>query len=536
MRKTLSFFLVLCLTLFLTACIQTEEKELYINRMFPKGTEGLARAEETVAEPKSSVGFSLWSVGLGGREDAEEYVELLKKSGFTSIDLAVMWSDFEVTEGHYSWKFLDEVMDVFQKAGYQFNLSVVFWDYNLSFGEKLDLQETATGEIYTGDSISKGFLCLNSENNLQHIKKALLAFCAHMTDRYPESILSWEIRLSEKGETEYSPTVDLDYSPLAYEAFLAALRRDYETVARFNTAYQTEYESWEDVGKEEKTILTSIATFDWKLFKQDSLIAFSNEAASVFRAVDPSIPVIFRIGTVGDSMSALYRGIIDPYAVASRADCDILFSDYFTEQSYNFYLDMMTTTTKKAIAFEIEGPRGTESEMEDTIILAEEAGRTGICALSVSNWKKSEIEPYRKDYLDQYVTRFTTAEMRPDADPTDVIIINTLDFIVRKPPSSVYGLYKYAYRNMSGKKEKKVVFYTDTQVIENPSLLDGVTKVHLGSLNNVTYMYDALGDILAEGNYIIVDDDNQQPNFINEYSRPLDSDVQDKLRTRLKES
>ena len=89
---------------------------------------------------------------------------------------------------------------------------------------------------------------------------------------------------------------------------------------------------------------------------------------------------------------------------------------------------------------------------------------------------------------------------------------------------------------MSGSAGRKVILLTDTQVIENPTLLDGVKKIHLGALNNVTYMYDELGKILAAGNYILVDDDNQQPNFINQYSEPLDIEVQTELRERLEKS
>ena len=50
------------------------------------------------------------------------------------------------------------------------------------------------------------------------------------------------------------------------------------------------------------------------------------------------------------------------------------------------------------------------------------------------------------------------------------------------------------------------------------------------------HMRDDVGRILAESGVILVDDRNEQPNFINEYDEPLDEDVQVKLREKLKNS
>ena len=50
------------------------------------------------------------------------------------------------------------------------------------------------------------------------------------------------------------------------------------------------------------------------------------------------------------------------------------------------------------------------------------------------------------------------------------------------------------------------------------------------------HMRDEVGRILAESSAIIVDDRNEQPNFINEFNQPLDEEIQVKLREKLKNS
>lgn len=107
---------------------------------------------------------------------------------------------------------------------------------------------------------------------------------------------------------------------------------------------------------------------------------------------------------------------------------------------------------------------------------------------------------------------------------------------MKEPPSDLYELYKNAYKVMSGSSSRKVTFLTDTQVMANPALLDGITAVHMGAIDTVTYMYEELGLILAKHKCSLIDDKNGQPNFLNEYEQPLPEEVQVKLRSKLKNS
>ena len=89
---------------------------------------------------------------------------------------------------------------------------------------------------------------------------------------------------------------------------------------------------------------------------------------------------------------------------------------------------------------------------------------------------------------------------------------------------------------MSSSKGKIVRFVTDTQILADPSILNGIKKIHVGELSDVVIMSDEVGRLLAEFSIILVDDVNAQPNFINEYGSPLAEEVQVALRAKLKES
>ncbi len=525
--------LIICFSL--CSCGADKIPSLVIDSFTDKESEDLSLPQGEPAEWKKFVSFTIWSHQLSDAAEAEEYAALLKDTGISAIEFAVLWSDFEYEQKKFNWKFVDAVIDTFLENGFSVNLSVVLWTYNLSFVDKLDLQQTADGEIYSYDSVRNCFISISSKNNIEIVKNTLFAFASHVNEKYSDKIGGLQIRYSDNGAEEFSSTIDLDYSEVAFNVFVDWLSDKYETASDFAKTYSLKYTEWNDVRAADKASLTAKCNYEWKMFKQDEIVRFHDIAEEIFANICPTIPVAVNLGSVGNSMSTEFKGVFDPYTIICECDAETVIFDCFTDLQYNFYVDMITSVTGKNAVMKLDGPILGKEEFEKTLILAESAGKTGILGLNISDWRKSDISEYA-DYLKAYVESFETEDSRPDADTTDVILINTLDYIIRTPSSSVYDLYKYAYKNMTGKNDRKVLFFTDTQIIENPSLLDGVKKVHLGGLNTITYMYDALGDILTSANYKIVDDDNEQPNFLNEFGKPLDADIQDTLRKRLKNS
>lgn len=535
MLKPIALLLTLLLCFSLCSCGADKIPSLVIDDFTDENCDGLSLPHGEPTEWTKFVSFTIWSHQLSDAAEAEEYAALLKDTGISAIEFAVLWSDFEYEQKKFNWKFVDSVIDTFLENGFAVNLSVVLWTYNLSFADILDFQQTSDGEIYSYDSVRSNFISLSSEHNISIVKNTLLAFASHINAKYPDKISGLQIRYSDNGAEEFSSTIDLDYSEVAFNAFVDWLAEKYESASAFSKQYSFKYSDWNDVRAADKAKLTSKCNYEWKTFKQEEIVRFHDMAEEIFSVFCPTVPVAVNLGSVGNSMSTEFKGVFDPYTIISECDAETVIFDCFTDLQYNFYVDMIASVTGKNAVIKLDGPVLGQEEFDKTLILAESAGKTGILGINISDWRKNEISEY-SDYLKAYVKSFETEELRKEADPTDVIVINTLDYIVRTPSSSVYDLYKFAYKNMTGKNDRKVLFFTDTQIIENPSLLDGVKKVHLGSLNTITYMYEALGEILTSANYKIVDDDNEQPNFLNEFGKPLDSDVQDTLRKRLKNS
>jgi len=152
------------------------------------------------------------------------------------------------------------------------------------------------------------------------------------------------------------------------------------------------------------------------------------------------------------------------------------------------------------------------------------------------NWELEDLQTYGLKYLSRYKTAAETAPERKLHDETDVILINTRDFLLKNPPQDMHDLYYYAYKNMSSSSGKKVRFISDTQILEDPTILNGVRKIHVGELSDVVIMSSELGKLLASSSIIIVDDVNAQPNFIDEFGSPLAEEVQVALRAKLKDS
>ena len=196
----------------------------------------------------------------------------------------------------------------------------------------------------------------------------------------------------------------------------------------------------------------------------------------------------------------------------------------------------MVSMSDKLAAMEIDGAWRSESEFSGYIQQAKDCGATGISYLGTVNWNLDDLKTYGEKYVALFSPEYKSAAARPEGDETDVILVNTLDFLLRQPPQDLYDLYYYAYKNMTGKSGKKVRFITDTQLIDNPDLINGIRKVHLGQLDTVVYMRDELGQILANAKITLVDDKNLQPNFVNQYGEPLAESVQTKLRKMLKDS
>lgn len=484
---------------------------------------------------ETELNLTVWSWQVPSAEYAEKYAEQAKSLGFDGIDFVVQWEKFEPSQGVFNWKYLDSVLDVFVKNDLGISLSVLFWTEGLSWKDLLDYQMTEDGEIYRYDDIRGSFLALNSEKNLAVMKNTLEYFAAHCDIKYSENITRWYIRTSVYAEMEYSPLVDLDFSPSAIEAFRKFLEEKYIAIDVFNARFDYEINAWSDLASVSGNKLASDCLYDWKLFKQQTIIDISNFYTKIFETADADIPVSLQLSSFWDTSASFYRGVFDPYIIASESKADIIQISDSPDWPHDFSVDLLTSFTDKYIAMETDGSwRGLE-DFPKYISQIKTASSAGANYFNAMNWELEDLELYGSEYLSKYKEAAASPVKRDTHDESDVILINTLDFLLRQPPKDMNDLYYYAYKNMTG-SGKKVRFVTDTQLIADPSILNNISKIHLGSLSDVIYMKAELGKILAESSVTLVDDTNAQPNFINEFGSPLNDEVQTKLREKLKNS
>ena len=495
--------------------------------------ENIEPIEPAVVE--STVGITLFSWQIPTAEYAEKYCTEIKNCGFDCVEVVILWSDIEKEQNKFDFSEIDAVLDVFAKNGLKMSLSLLFWSERLDWKDTLDYQMTADGEVFRYDDTRGSFLALNSNKNLAVMANTLGYFAAHFSDRY-DNIVSWSIRTDCFAKMEYSSLTDLDYSPSAIEAFIDFLEAKYLSIELFNKYFGKDLDSFESLAVMGKTELKNLCEYDWKLFKQQTLTNVTNLYTEIFRIADPSISVALQISSFWDTSAAFYRGFFDPYVVSRETSVDIIQITDSPSWPHDFSVDLITSLSDKSVSMETDGSWQGEDTFTAYLQQVELSARSGVKIIQTVNWELEDIQTYGATYLSKFKDLYVGATERKEYDETDVILVNTLDFLLKEPPQDLHDLYYYAYKNMTGSSGRKVRFITDTQIIDDPTVLEGIKKIHLGELDDVMHMRDEVGRLLAESKIILVDDHNEQPNFINEFGEPLKEEVQVELRRKLKNS
>ncbi len=538
-KRLLSLFAAAVMALGCTACVPEFDTNFPVADDFDNYMPVEEDVQLRVLTDKSQneVNLTVWSWQVPSAEYAEQYAEQAKALGFDGIDFVVQWKKFESQKGEFDWRYLDSILDVFVEKDLGISLSILFWTEGLEWRDELDFQMTSDGEVYVYDEARSHFLALNSEKNLEVMKNTLKYFAAHVDGKYKENITRWYIRTSVYAEMEYSSLVDLDYSPSAITAFKRFLKEKYISPTAFNSHFGYSLASWDDISALDGVKLAQKCEYDWKLFKQHTIIEISNMYTEIFKIADPDIPVSLQLSSIWDTSASFYRGVFDPYVLSSQSDVDIIQISDSPDWPHDFSIDLLSSFVgDKFIAMETDGSWRGESAFEGYVEQVAESVSSGASYINAANWELEDLQTYGLKYLSRYKTAAETAPERKLHDETDVILINTRDFLLKNPPQDMHDLYYYAYKNMSSSSGKKVRFISDTQILEDPTILNGVRKIHVGELSDVVIMSSELGKLLAASSIIIVDDVNAQPNFIDEFGSPLAEEVQVALRAKLKDS
>lgn len=492
-RKLLAFFLLLVLLL-TSGCgageVSDSSEEL--SGVYDRNAAAQMREDRQIY-------LTLWSWQISSAEDAEEYAELALECGFTAIDFAVLWADFEPVRNHFDWTFLDGVMNVFYSKGLKVSLQPLLWTKDLSWADELALQQSAPGMDAEFEGRG-GVLSFCNAQNREIVKNTVQVFALHASRNYGASLTRWGVRLSYYGEADYSLHVPLDRSAEAETAFYGYLKEkfgSYEELARVRGLLGvTDAEGLEQLGL---TGTVQACPLEWREFRQEKLLSFLNLIFSILRSADGEIPIVWQLGTFGNGRNTAYSGILDPARAADQLECDIV-SVAFNDGIEDAMLLSFAETFGKEINAEVDGAFAF-AEGRDCSGQVELCGKYGVFSVSTANFTAEQLREYR-DALSRYPALFSMDAV-PEAGADSVAILILSETLAQGGMASYRDLYGNVWRTLSRDGAARVRFLTAGQISEHPEVLSGLSALYCGDVGAVLTLPQTCAEALASGQLLV---------------------------------
>ncbi len=529
-KKLCCFLLAMIMCVIYAGCGDNSEK--------PKESPS---TEKEINMPDKFVTFSLWDWMISTSGDAAAMIKVIKNMGYNAVDFTFRWQTLEYTKGEYSFRYIDSIMDEIIKADMYISTSLMYWTIGIPWADEIELQKTSDGNVYefSGRGASPSF---SDEETVNVMVNAFKAFASHISDKYGDKVFRIHARTSQYGELEYFCDVGdgkiLDYGEPAINAFKKYLKNKFVTPEAIDAAYGTNVSDWDSLDEIEPKQLSDMFYFDWQTFRQREVLNLSSKFDKALEKINPDIPFALQVGCYWDAAATYARGLIDPY-LASKV-CDIIHTDDGPNFPHNFSIDYVSVSDKVEYASEIDGYSHPtiqqmialgDKSLSPYIVQAEKMGEAGIKYLNTANWSYSQVLEY-EDTLAQYPIAFYNATPRADYDPEKVILINTADILYKKTIMTTFLMEDYNL--LSGSNGRKVRFVTDTQLLENPELLAGITDIYLGKTTGNCYMRQDFVNLLKTSSVKIhTYEKKEKVTFLNEYGKNISSEDSAALKNKI---
>ena len=437
--------------------------------------------------------LTLWSWQVPTAESAAEYARKAKDSGFTAIDFAVLWANFEPLEGHFDWAYLDSVVASFTAAGLKISLQPLLWTKDLSWAEDLELQEMESRKDYAVDGRGS-FVSFADAKTRKIVENTLQNFALHAAG-YGEHLTRWGVRLSCFGEFDYSVNEDLDYSGVFIRGFYDYLKDVYGSWQKLSEARGLTVSSREELDAMAYGDVVEACYGDWRRFRQEQLLDLLDAITAIFRSADPEVPILFPLGTFGNGMNVAYSGVVDLWTAVNGADVDILGLSVCDGADPGMMLALATSLTTKKIAVEVDGAWALE-EWRDVAAQVKICGTYKAFSLSTANFTTAQLDAH-KATLAQYPTLFSEDAALGECDPTKGILILSNAAVEVDPPKSYDALYGEVWSTLSENGARRVRFVTEGQVASGDVSLEGVTALYAGNINGSVPVSRAFADAFS---------------------------------------
>lgn len=544
MKQTLVMVLLICLLFTSCSFDSGQDEETNTEESTDINTNNSNRNGESMIEDmniekseRKNLNFTVWSFQVPDPNQCRDYALFAKKYGFDGIDFCVTWKYIENEKGVYDWTYLDKCLDIFIEQGMTLSLSLMFWTGDMDWTNNLSFQQTMDGNVYKFDELRGPGLCYNDLINLEIINNSVKEFAKHTYERYSDKIERYHARTSCYGELEYSPVEDLDYSPVAVNAFYEYLANRFDNIEQFNNVYNLNIKSWDDLKETPISNIVNITKFDWKSFKQKTIIELNKGIVQAFKSVAPEIPVAIQIGSMWDHNAADKRGVFDGYLISR--DVDVLHIDDGPFYPHYLSIDMASSlASDKLISVEIDGAWQIETFTEKDVAgaylnQAERCGESGVAYLNTANWDIGQMITWGENLLAKYHDTYYKAYERKIAPSDRAILVNTTDMIANNPSKGLDVFLSDVYNGLSENGKLRVRFISDSMILDNPSILgDLKSGLYLGRYKSI-HLNPEVAKILAESDctlYNVV----AKPILLDPYGNDLDNDIREAIWSKMK--
>ncbi|MBO5214208.1 MAG: beta-galactosidase [Clostridia bacterium] len=439
--------------------------------------------------------LTLWSWQVPTAQDAQAYAEKAKECGFTAVDLGVLWSSFEPLRGHFQWEYLDSVVSAFTAAGLKISLQPLLWTEGLSWAGDLALQEQSNGTVYAMEDRGS-YLSFTDEKTLSIVENTLQNFALHARSTYADHLTRWGVRLSCFGEFDYSVNEALDYSVSAKDRFYDYLQETYGSWRNLSEARGLLVSSRKDLDSMSLDSVIDACPGDWRRFRQERLFDLLDRMIDVYRSADPSIPVVFSLGTYGNGMNTAYSGVVDLWSAVEEHDVDIVALSFCDGADGDMMLSLITSLTTKRISVEVDGAWALD-EGRDVGSFVDLCGKHGVFSLATANFTVEQLNSYQ-EILSSYPERFSSSGALGDRDPTRAILILSNALAEMRPPKSFDALYGDLWASLSEQGARRVRFVTEDQIASGEISLEGVSTLYCGEIKGSVSVSKAFAEALAK--------------------------------------
>jgi len=247
-------------------------------------------------------------------------LDVLKKNGFNTVTVTIIWDDVEPTQGSFTYEKYDKFLSVVEEKGFSMILLLV----GVCGGETTGVpnwfwnsDEMIKRKQMSIDFDNRVYSCIDISNESNH--DLLFNFydksTKHFKSKFSDSIYAIGIVTSQELEIKYSQNFYSwrPYSEKAQDLFRIWLERKYENISSLNESWKTDYKYFNELklpkinyntfgpsGKPD----TDNSFSDLMLFREDLLYNFTKNSVSVVKSND--VPVIGYFGQFFTTDDAIY--------------------------------------------------------------------------------------------------------------------------------------------------------------------------------------------------------------------------------------